>query len=211
MSCGSMSKKRKDFFALMVLGPPGSGKGTQIKLLSKKLGLFHLITSKLARDRMRSGRDKESLEQKKRYASGLLCKPEWILKIVKEKIEEILNHKEGCRGIIFDGSPRTLYEAKNLYNFLVKKTDKKNIKVIEIDVSEQELRKRVKKRKRDIDKEEIFNVRIKVYKKETLPGLKFLKKKHGIIVIDGDQSVEGVHKEVMRKLGLWQALNLRKK
>lgn len=197
-----MNNKIENFSVFMVLGPPGSGKGTQIKLLADKLGFFHFISSKIGREHIKTHNNLETLKQKKRYDTGLLFDAEWMFKVVKEKTEEIFNDKDNCKGIIYDGSPRTLYEAKNLYDFLLKLIGKENIKIIEIDVNEKELRKRIKKRKRDLDKEEIFNVRIRVYKEETLPGLEFLKKKHKIIVINGDQSIEKVHEEIMRKLNL---------
>lgn len=197
-----MNKKRKDFSVFMVLGPPGSGKGTQVKLLADALGLFHFISSEIGKEYIKNHNDQKTLRQKQRYDSGLLFEPEWMFKVVKEKMEEILNDEDDRGGIIFDGSPRTLFEAKNLYKFLVEKINRENIKVIEIDASEEELRKRIKKRKRDIDKEEIFNVRIKVYKEETLQGLEYLRKKHGVIKINGEQSVKKVHQDIMNALNL---------
>lgn len=194
-----MSKK---FLILMVLGPPGSGKGTQIELLSEKFGFFHLISSEVGKEYIKTHNDLETLRQKERYDKGLLFDPEWMFKVVKEKTEEILKDCNGCKGIIYDGSPRTPYEAENLYKFLTERVDRENIKVIEIDVSEEELRKRIKKRKRDLDKEEIFLVRIRVYKEETLPGLEFLKKNHGVITVNGGQSIEKVHEDIMQKLEL---------
>ncbi|MBU1159799.1 nucleoside monophosphate kinase [Patescibacteria group bacterium] len=192
--------KQKNFSVFMVLGPPGSGKGTQIKLLADKLGFFHFISSKIGKEYIKTHNDSETLKQKERYDAGLLFDAKWMFKVIKEKTEEIFNDKDNCKGIIYDGSPRTLYEAENLYDFLVELIDKENIKIIEIDVKEEELRKRIKKRKRDLDKEEIFNVRIRVYKEETLPGLEFLKKKHKIIVINGNQSIEKVHEDIVEKL-----------
>lgn len=192
--------KKENFSVFMVLGPPGSGKGTQIKLLADKLGFLHFISSKIGQEYIKTHNDIETLKQKQRYDAGLLFDAEWMFRVVKEKTEEIFNDKDNCRGIIYDGSPRTLYEAENLYDFLVKLIGKENIKIIEIDAKEEELRKRIKKRKRDIDKEEIFNVRIKVYKEETLPGLEFLKKNHVVIKINGEQSIEDVHREIMQKL-----------
>lgn len=228
-----MSKKRKDFFALMVLGPPGSGKGTQVKLLAEKLGLFHLISSWLGNDYIKIHNDPESLRQKERTEKGLLFEVKWMSERVKEKTEEILKDKDkdNCKGIIYDGSPRSLYEAEHLYNFLVRLIDKENIKIIEINVSEEELAKRIKKRlicsnsskhvfirsdglrpgtpcpegdgvleERGMDKEEIFRVRIKTYQKETIPALGYLKKHHDVITINGEQDIEDVHREIMKKL-----------
>ncbi|MFH1956750.1 MAG: nucleoside monophosphate kinase [Patescibacteria group bacterium] len=194
--------KKENFSVFLVLGPPGSGKGTQIKLLSGKLGFLHFISSEVGKEYIKTHNDPETLRQKERYDSGLLFEPEWMFWVVKEKTEEIFNDKDNCKGIIYDGSPRTLYEAENLYDFLVNLAGKENIKIIEIDANEEELRKRIKKRKRDLDKEEIFNVRIRVYKEETLPGLEFLKKKHGVIIINGEQSIEKVHENILNSLNL---------
>lgn len=192
--------ERNNFYILFVLGPPGSGKGTQIKLLAEKLGLLHFISSDVGKDYIESHNDQESKKQKERYNKGLLFEPEWMLKVVKEKTEEILKNRANYNGVAYDGSPRTLYEAENLYKFLVEKLGEESIKIIEIDANEEELRERIRKRKRDIDKEEVFNVRIRVYKEETLPALEFLKKNHEVITINGNQSVEEVHKEIMQKL-----------
>ncbi|MFA4890619.1 MAG: nucleoside monophosphate kinase [Candidatus Paceibacterota bacterium] len=202
-----MQKGNDNFQIFFVLGAPGSGKGTQIKLLAEKLGLFHFITSQAGKDYIKEHNDTETLKEKERQEKGLLWDSEWILKIIKEKTEEIIKgNKDKYKGLIYDGSPRTLFEAKEFLGFLAEKVGKENIKVMEIDVDENKLRDRIKKRlileKRIDDKEKIFETRIKEYKKETMPALKFLEQNHGVIKINGDQSVEAVHKEIESKLGL---------
>lgn len=226
-------KKDGNSQVFMVLGPPGSGKGTQVEMLANKFGFHHFISSKIGRDYIKEHNDPESLEQKQRYERGLLFETKWMFERVKEKVEEALNHSDKYAGIVFDGSPRTLFEAESLFNFLSERIGKENIKVIEIQVSEGELRKRISKRlicsksashvyigseklkeggacpegdgilkKRDLDKEEIFNRRMEVYKKETIPAIKFLKEKHEVIEVNGEQSIENVHKEIIKKLAL---------
>lgn len=229
-------KKNKDFSVIFVLGPPGSGKGTQIKLLVEKLGYYHFISSKIGKDYVNSHNDLETLKQMDRYKKGLLWDKEWMFNVVKEKTEEFISDKNECKGIIYDGSPRTLYEAKKLYEFLKDKISKENIKIIEINVNTKKLLERIEKRlicsnssehvyirsekllpgiscpegdgilqERDLDKKEIFKVRIEEYKKETLLGLDYLKKQHDIIIINGDQAIEKVHKNI------WLALKQKKK
>lgn len=221
--------KSKKFSVLMVLGPPGSGKGTQIKMLAEKLGFYHSISSQLGKEYIKTHSDPETIGQKKNYEKGLLFDSQWMFKIIKEKTKEIFSGK----GIIYDGSPRTLYEAKELYNFLTELIGRENIKVIEIDVDEKELWERIKKRlicsnsdshvfirsdklqpglpcpegegflqERDLDKKEIFDVRMERYKKETMPALEFLKKNHEVITINGNQPLEAVHNDIIKALDL---------
>lgn len=218
---------------MMVFGPPGSGKGTQIKLLAEKFGLLHIISSHLGKEYIKIHNDLETLRQKENYEKGFLFDSSWMFRIVKEKTEEIFKQSKGHCGIIYDGSPRTLYEAEKLYQFLSELIGKNNIRIIEISVSREELKKRIKNRlicsnsdehvfiksnklqhssrcpegdgilhERDIDKEEIFKVRIEEYKNHTLPGLEFLRNRHDVIKINGDQSIEDVHKEIMSKMKL---------
>jgi len=199
-----MQSGNKNFQIFFVLGAPGSGKGTQIKLLAEKLGFFHFVSSRIGKEYIESYNDAETKKQKERYESGLLWDSSWILRIIKEKTEELIGDGGKYKGIIYDGSPRTLFEAKELLSFLAGKVGKENIKVIEIDADENELKNRIKNRlileKRIDDKEEVFQIRIKEYKKETLPALEFLKNSIGVIKINGNQSINKVHEEIMQKL-----------
>lgn len=201
-----MQSGNKNFQIFFVLGAPGSGKGTQAKLLAEKFGFFHFISSQVGKEYIRDHDDEETLRQKERADAGLLFEPEWMSRVVKERTMGILDSRDKCRGIIYDGSPRTLYEAEQLYGFLVKKVGGENLKLIEIDVPEEELADRIKNRlileKRVDDKKEIFEIRMKEYKAETLPALEFLKNNIGIIKINGGQSVEKVHEEIMGKLDI---------
>ena len=203
-----MQKRNDNFQIFFVLGAPGSGKGTQIKLLAGKLSFFHFVSSKMGKEYIETRDDTETKKQKEKYENGFLWDSNWILRIIKEKTEELIkdknNGKNKYSGIIYDGSPRTLFEAKELLFFLAERVGKEDIKVIEIDADENELRNRIKNRlvleKRIDDKAEIFETRIREYKKETLPALEFLKNNISAIKINGNQSVEAVHKEIMQKL-----------
>jgi len=223
--------EKEEFKIVIIQGPPGSGKGTQSKILADRFGFYHFTTSQVIKEFMRNRDDPETLKQKENYDNGLLMDPPWVLNVVKEKTLEILEENGGKKGIIYDGSPRTLYEAENLFDFLEKLVGKKNIKVIKLEVSEEELKRRLEKRlicgnsgdhvfirsddlepgspcpegdgvlsKRDLDKKELFPTRISEYKNRTIPGLEFLKARVGVIAVNGEQSIENVQREIIKKV-----------
>mgnify|MGYP001589188611 FL=1 len=128
---------------VILIGPPGSGKGTQAEFLSEKFNLFHLETSKLGEAKINAPelvkKDPETAEAKRQYDMGQLFPPPWTTKMVAEKIVELSGKNIG---IVFSGSPRTLYEAENELPVLEKSYGKENIKVINISLSEEESVKR---------------------------------------------------------------------
>ena len=223
----------KDKKVIFVVARPAAGKGTQIEYLEEKTGFFRFITSKEGKEYIRTHRnDPKTLEQEKAYKEGSLFDPEWLLRQVqKERAEEIL--KGDYSGIIFDGSPRTLYEAKHLLEITDNLVSKKNIIVIEIDVSEKEVKKRTAERlvcdkeenhtvstrfgdfkigdnctkcdgrliKRDLDKK--LDERLEQYQKRTVPGIEYLKNHYNVVVINGEQSIEDVRKDINEKLDPW--------
>lgn len=130
---------------IIIMGSPGSGKGTQADLLAEKLGLYHLDTSKIIGkklenikegDFVRADGEKYFLfEEKKIKESGGLMSPPLIAFWVKERIRELA--KEG-EGIITSASPRTLYEGKQIIPLLKKLYGAKNIKIILLKLSAKE-------------------------------------------------------------------------
>ncbi|PJE51373.1 MAG: hypothetical protein COV29_01310 [Candidatus Yanofskybacteria bacterium CG10_big_fil_rev_8_21_14_0_10_36_16] len=95
---------------ISLIGPPGSGKGTQADLLSEKIDLIHFDTGKFFRSFFNSynGDDKEILEQKEVYDTGELLSPPFVARLVLSEVEKICAKESG---IVFSGSPRTMYET----------------------------------------------------------------------------------------------------
>ncbi len=97
--------------AFIIYGPPGAGKGTQANLLAGKLGLIHFDTGRyleqIVHDPEKQS-DPEIRKEKEIFDSGVLMTPDFVLKIISQKSAEV--SKSGF-GIVFSGSPRTLYEA----------------------------------------------------------------------------------------------------
>ncbi|MFH1979345.1 MAG: nucleoside monophosphate kinase [Patescibacteria group bacterium] len=217
---------------IFVIGPPGSGKDTQVNLLAEKTGFYKFITGNEGLDYIeKHGDDPLTAKQKVNYDAGLLYDPEWLLKKVQaERSKEIL---EGdTKGIVFSGSPRTLYEAENLSRILSGLVGKENIVAIEVAISEDELRRRSKERlvcrndenhtfstrfldikegdkcqncdgvlgKKGLDSEKEVEVRIQQYNDRTKPGVDFLRENYKVISVDGEQSREKVHEDIMDEL-----------
>jgi len=130
---------------VIVLGPPGSGKGTQAILLSEKFHLYHLETSKIIEQEIIRAKKGEFVKiNKKKYffekekqlwQKGDLCSPPFVTYLVKKKIEKLYKERQG---IVFSGSPRTLYEGKEIIPLLKKLYRKTNIKIFEILLSAKE-------------------------------------------------------------------------
>jgi len=223
---------KSKYKVIILIGPPGSGKGTQAKMLAEKLKLFHLQTSKLGEAKINDPElvknDPEVAEAKKLYDSGGLFSPEWIQKLVLEKVKELVAQN---KGIIFDGSPRTLDEAEKELPELESVFGRENIKIIKINLSEYESLKRNSHRRvcklnqhpipnfpefenvkicpedgseiilRSLDDPETIKTRYKVYMEETYPVFDFFKSKgYNITEINGEQPIENVQKDILNKL-----------
>ena len=122
---------------LIFLGPPGAGKGTQAKILSNELNIIHLSTGEILRE-MSNQNNKIGKLIKETMTKGLLVSDELITEVVEERIK-----KEDCRsGFILDGYPRTILQA-NSFEKIIKKINIKINNVIQIDLPEDILLKRI--------------------------------------------------------------------
>ena len=120
--------------AIILYGPPGSGKGTQANLLASKTSLMHFDTGRFLEAVVHDpARRKEKLIQKERklFDSGMLMTPSFVLREAKRETSRIA--RAGA-GIIFTGSPRTEYEARGLFPLLRKLYSKKKIFIFELRV-----------------------------------------------------------------------------
>lgn len=174
--------------AIFLLGPPGSGKNTQAKLLAEKLNLKTIDSGNIVRYQL-----KNNSKAKKIYNQGRLIPSKIMYEWVKQEMAKNKN-----KSFIFSGALRTLYEAKKIIPYLEK--DNYQVKIINIDISPKQSIARNSKRARDIaDKPEKIQKRLVVYQKQTKPVLKFLNKK--VININGEQDIKNVHKDICDALG----------
>jgi len=129
---------------IILMGPPGAGKGTQAELLAGKLDLYHLETSKILEEKFQEkarsvvlidGKKYGVAKERKLWEKGKLCSPEFVAYLTIEKIKEL---SKSAKGIVFSGSPRTLYEAEKIIPILEKIYGKKNIKVFLLEIPPEE-------------------------------------------------------------------------
>ena len=135
----------KNKSVIIIIGSPGAGKGTQAELLAEKLSLYYFETSKILegtfseagkREFVKVEEKKYFLEKEKElWEKGMLCSPPFVSFLVKEKIKKLQKMGEN---LVLAGSPRTLYEGKQIMPLLEKLYGKNNIKIILIEVSAKE-------------------------------------------------------------------------
>ena len=206
---------------LIMLGPPGSGKGTQAKELAKHYKIVHISTGEIFR---------ESIKQKTalgKLAASLINDGKFIPDDVTNKlVEERLKQEDCKKGFILDGYPRTYNQAKffNNLNYQINY-------VLNIEVSKKELIRRLSARRycvdcktnynliyiqpkkegecdkcsgqlaqRKDDEPEAIKKRLVIYHTLTEPLIKFYKEKNLLININGEQKIEKVFSEIIEKL-----------
>jgi adenylate kinase len=178
-------------FNLILFGPPGSGKGTQSEKLTSRYGLKHLSTGDLLRSEI-AGETPLGLAVKNLMAEGKLVPDE----IVIEMINSALDNHPRVNGFLFDGFPRTTGQAEALDKLLSQKGTKISL-VLALQVSQQELVKRLLNRGRTSDRiddvsEEIIAARIVEYEKKTSAVSEHYKKYGKVEYVHGEGSIEDI-------------------
>ncbi len=212
-----MEKGRK--FVAIIIGPPGAGKGTQAELLADKLNLYYFETSRALEEswakvqkedyvKVDDGAKIYLLDEKKLFDDGILCSPPFVSFVVKRKITELA---EQNKSLVLAGSPRTLYEGKEVMPLLIDLYGAENILVLELKISDKESIWRNTRRKicsqcrypvpftketeklekcpkcggklatRTLDAENVIRVRLDQYKERTYPLFEYVKE-IGIII-----------------------------
>jgi adenylate kinase len=150
---------------IVLLGPPGAGKGTQAAKLAEKLGIPHISTGDLFRDNITN--ETELGVEAKRYLDAGDLVPSSLTNAL---VEDRIGQDDAKDGFILDGYPRSVEQA-NALNDMLDARDLALDAVLEFRVSEDELLQRLKGRGRADDTEEVILNRMKVYRDETAPLL----------------------------------------
>jgi adenylate kinase len=190
---------------LILLGPPGAGKGTQSELISKTCGIPQLSTGDMLRAAVKAGTP-VGLKAKEVMAAGGLVSDAIVVGIIAERIVE----PDCARGFILDGFPRTLPQAAAL-DQLLKSKDMKLDSVIELKVDDTILASRIEKRAQETlaaggtvradDNAEALKTRLMAYYRETAPltGYYFA---HGLLkTVDGMAPIADVTRQIDDVLG----------
>ena|SRR5437868_4635357 len=186
-------------FNLILFGPPGSGKGTQSEKLIAKYDLKHLSTGDLLRSEI-SRKTPLGLEAKKFIDKGQLVPDEVVIGM----ISSALDANPGAVGFLFDGFPRTAVQAEALDKLLELKNTSINV-MLALDVSEEELVKRLMKRgetsgRTDDNNDNVIRTRIFEYHKKTSQVADHYKKANKVVMVKGEGSVEDIFKALTKEI-----------
>jgi adenylate kinase len=185
---------------LMLLGPPGAGKGTQSQLISNKLGIPQLSTGDMLRAAVKAGTP-VGLKAKQIMAEGGLVNDEIVIGIIADRISE----PDCVRGFILDGFPRNLPQAAAL-DALLKAKNRRLDCVIELKVDDAALVDRIEGRARDTvaaggtvradDNAEALKARLMAYYRETAPLIGYYFANKLLKTVDGMQPIPEVSRQI---------------
>ncbi len=218
-------------WVVILIGPPGSGKGTQAEMLAEKFGLFHLESSRVIEDKFKNADvgDKVIAHEREAWKTGQLTNPELVRAWMLEEIQSL--HDKGL-GIVLSGSPRTMFEAEGEMPIFEELYGKDSVKPIHLNLTKEESVRRNSSRriceanrhtipnfpifkdittcpkdgsrllKRELDTPETISIRYEVYLRQTQPIISFMEESdYKIIEIEGEQDIDKVFDDVLTGLG----------
>lgn len=187
---------------IILLGPPGAGKGTQAKILMGGHGMVQLSTGDMLRAAVKAGTE-IGLKAKAVMDAGDLVSDEIVIGIVSDRLDE----PDTKGGVIFDGFPRTTAQAEALDTLLAEKGLNLD-SVVEMQVRDELLVERIKTRAAETggaradDNEETLRERLAVYHSETAPLIDYYRGTGKLKTVDGMADIDDVTKSIAAALGL---------
>jgi adenylate kinase len=189
---------------LILLGPPGSGKGTQAQRLVQRYGIVQLSTGELLRAAV-AAQSPVGLKAKDIMSSGGLVPDDIVIGIISDRLDQ----PDAAKGFILDGFPRTVPQAQALDELLKKKHMKLDA-VIELRVNESALLQRVETRVAEMrargeevrvdDTPEVLTKRLASYRSLTEPLIHYYSERRKLLTVDGMMTIEHVTREINRIL-----------
>jgi len=179
---------------LLLVGPPGGGKGTQAVFLSEKLGVPAVSTGEMLRAAVAAGTELGD-RVKGIMRSGALVDDETMAAVVKSRLAE----DDAQKGFLLDGYPRNLGQAETLAGILEDQGQNLDA-VLVLNVPEEELVKRALARQRADDKEEVIRERLLVYQEKTAPLIDYYQERGILRAVDGYLPIAQVTDALMSAL-----------
>jgi len=198
---------------IILLGPPGSGKGTQAQRLVQRYGIVQLSTGEMLRAAVAAGTP-VGLRAKDIMAGGGLVPDDVVVGVIADRIEQ----SDAKKGFILDGFPRTVPQAEALDDLLKRKHLKLDA-VIELRVNESALLQRVETRVAEMqargedvrldDTPEVLTKRLAAYRSLTEPLIHYYSERRKLLTVDGMMTIEQVTREIGRILAAIEAADAR--
>ena len=192
---GKVMKGFRDFIfeqlgrmRIIILGGPGSGKSTYAEYLIKHFDITHIYPGGMLRKEVEKGSD-IGKQVKSIIDKGQFVPNEIVLELIKKKVEQ------SPKGYVLDGWPRYMQQVEDM-----QKAEIGYDCAVFLNVSKEEIMRRLLARGRADDTEEIINDRIALYKKETGPVIEYLRGKPGFIEIKAEGEPEAVAKEIIKSI-----------
>jgi adenylate kinase len=189
---------------LILLGPPGSGKGTQAQRLVQRHGIVQLSTGEMLRAAV-AAQTPVGLKAKDIMASGGLVPDDMVVGIISDRLDQ----PDAAKGFILDGFPRTVPQAEALDELLKKKHMRLDA-VVELRVNESALLQRVETRVAEMrargeevridDTQEVLTKRLASYRQLTEPLIHYYSERRKLLTVDGMMTIEHVTREINRIL-----------
>ena len=186
---------RKNVMRLVLIGPPGAGKGTQSSRLAAHLGVPHLSTGDMLREAMAAHTPLG--DQARAYIErGQLVPDELVLNMVCQRITQ-----PDCQaGMLLDGFPRTVRQAEALDAYLHRRGTPLDV-ALELAVPDEEVVRRLDKRGRDDDRPQVVAQRLHAYWTATRPLLDYYRQRGLLRSVDGLGTMDEVFARLLRALG----------
>ena len=210
---------------IILLGPPGGGKGTQSKLLVSKFNIPQISTGDILRDHVRN-KSELGIKANSYMQNGELVPDNLILNMIKFRLKE-----DDCKsGYILDGFPRTIPQAEGL-DYILENLNQKLDKIVVLDVKDKDIIERMSGRRMHIESGRVYHIkfnppknegldditnekltirkddqpetvkkRLMIYHETTKPLIEYYTSKNIVSSINGNKSIEDIHAEIITKI-----------